>query len=154
MEEEGLRVEISCFSSSDQMDVKQLVLAGLEERWTVLDPTKNQDLNDIASSYADGKFIVARSEGRLVGCGALVRRENGTGEIVRMSVSRDLRRQRVGSRLLHQLLDEAQALGIKKVVLETTETWQDAIDFYQSQGFRITHYLEGDVYFEYLIAPI
>ena len=70
-----------------------------------------------------------------------------------MSVAKDLRRQGVGRRILQSLCDEAVARGYKYVILETTETWNEVIAFYQSFGFRITHHKDGDVYFKLDLTP-
>ena len=70
-----------------------------------------------------------------------------TVEIVRMSVQRNLRRQGIGNQMLRRLCDEAYRSGYKRVILETTETWQEVIEFYKSFGFQITCFKDGDVYF-------
>jgi ribosomal protein S18 acetylase RimI-like enzyme len=73
---------------------------------------------------------------------------------VRMSVAADWRRQGIGRMILQALVDHARQAGYTRVILETTETWQEVIAFYLRYGFRITHYKEGDVYFEYrLVSP-
>jgi ribosomal protein S18 acetylase RimI-like enzyme len=131
----------------DQAEVRALILAGLVEHWVVLDPGRNPDLEDISQSYAGAVFLVAREQDRIVGTGALVPRGQQTGEIVRMSVALDMRRRGVGRRLLERLIREANAMGMCQLVLETTETWQGAIEFYQRFGFQETHRMDGDVYF-------
>jgi ribosomal protein S18 acetylase RimI-like enzyme len=37
-------------------------------------------------------------------------------------------------------------MGLRSLVLETTETWQEAVAFYQGFGFQETHRKDGDVY--------
>jgi ribosomal protein S18 acetylase RimI-like enzyme len=64
-----------------------------------------------------------------------------------MSVRKDLRRQGIGQKILSELCKQAVQSGYEEVILETTDTWQDVIAFYQQYGFEITHYLDGDVYF-------
>jgi putative acetyltransferase len=49
--------------------------------------------------------------------------------------------------ILQRLVDQARVQGFRRVVLETTETWDQVITFYQDNGFQITHWREGDVYF-------
>jgi putative acetyltransferase len=95
---------------------------------------------------------VAWLGGRIVGTGALVTRVTGTAEIVRMSVRADVRRQGIGCQILDQLVARARSLGCKKVILETTATWQEVIAFYLQNGFRITHRSGDDVYFERILA--
>lgn len=141
-------LRFSTFQPADQEEVQALILSGLVEHWGVLDPTKNPDLTDIAQTYAGAHFLVARLEDRIVATGALVPRADGVAEIVRMSVARDLRRTGLGRLLLARLIDQARGTGVKKVFLETTETWSEVITFYLANGFHITHHQDGDVYFE------
>jgi ribosomal protein S18 acetylase RimI-like enzyme len=136
------------FQPEDQEEVKALILSGLVDHWGMLDPTKNPDLNDIARSYADAVFLVARLDGRIVGTGALVPRAEGIAEIVRMSVASDMRRMGIGKRILLKLIHSAKARGFTRIILETTATWAEVIAFYRNMGFRLTHLLNGDQYFE------
>lgn len=140
-------VRILPFEPENQVAVKELILSGLVEHWGWLDPTKNPDLEDIAAHYADGLFLVAWHHQELIGCGALIPRSAKTAEIVRMSVAKTWRRQGIGRLILQQLCDLAQDQGYTQVVLETTASWQAVIQFYLSYGFRITHFLDDDVYF-------
>ena len=135
------------FEPSDQVDVKELILSGLVEHWGFLDETKNPDLDDIAASYAGGTFLVGRLGDRIVGTGALVPRSSDTAEIARMSVAKELRQQGIGRRILQALLEQARAQGFRQVILETTATWSEVVEFYLRCGFHITHYKDGDVYF-------
>jgi ribosomal protein S18 acetylase RimI-like enzyme len=146
-------VTILPFQPENQIEVKTLILAGLTEHWGVLDPSKNPDLNDIGSSYKDAIFLLAWQQARIIGTGALVPRPNRTAEIVRMSVAADMRRQGIATQILQELCQQAKAAGYERIVLETTETWDDAIGFYQRFGFKITHYLDGDVYFVLDLRP-
>ena len=135
------------FRPEYQAAARQLVLKGLEDHWGVLDPNKNPDLNDIASSYANATFLTAWKDGRLIGTGALIPRGEGLAEIVRMSVADDLRRHGVGRIILQALCRKAAGQGIHRIVLETTETWHEVVAFYLKNGFHITHRQDGDVYF-------
>ncbi|MEM7343333.1 MAG: GNAT family N-acetyltransferase [Chloroflexota bacterium] len=137
------------FQPEDQPDAKTLVLAGLAEHWGTLDPTMNPDLNDIQASYSEGLFLVAKLEGKIIGTGAFIVRSDHSVEIVRMSVDTTLRRLGIGKKILEQLCAEAQARGYRQIILETTETWLEVIEFYKGFGFRITHYQDEDVYFAY-----
>ena len=138
---------VSPFKQAYQVQAKKLVLAGLEEHWRVLDLSKNHDLDDIGTSYINGLFLIALRNNEIVGTGAIVPRPDNTGEIVRMSVATHLRRNGIGKMLLDELCNYARKVGYVKIVLETTETWQEVIEFYKNYGFRITHYRDGDVYF-------
>jgi putative acetyltransferase len=146
-------ITLHVFQPADQAAVKDLILAGLAEHWGTLDPSKNPDLDDIAASYtaasdAGAVFLVARYQDRIIGTGALVPRQNGVAEVVRMSVAADWRRQGIGRMILQALVDHARQAEFKRIILETTETWQEVIAFYLRFGFRITHNKDGDMYFE------
>ena len=140
-------IELKPFHPADQPAAKALILDGLVDHWGVLDESLNPDLDDIATTYADGIFLVAWLDDEIIGTGAFKPHTATQVEIVRMSVRKDLRRQGIGRQILDELLRQAKEFGYTEVILETTETWQDVIDFYLSYGFTITHYLDGDVYF-------
>jgi putative acetyltransferase len=140
-------VDIRPIQPQDQDETRQLILDGLAGHWGWLDPSKNPDLDDIASSYAGALFLVARLDGRLVGSGVLVPRGECTAEIVRMSVAADVRRKGIGRLILQRLCEHARQNDFQRIVLETTETWHEVVQFYLDYGFRITHHLDGDAYF-------
>lgn len=140
-------IEIVPFQSENQDAVRALILDGLEEHWGFLDDTKNSDLDDITASYEAGVFFVAKLDGEIVGTGAFLPRSAHTVEVVRMSIARKMRRHGIGKQVLNALCSTVYQHGFRYVVLETTETWQDAISFYRAYGFRMTHHKDGDVYF-------
>ena len=136
------------FQPADQQEARALVLAGLAGHWGTLDPHKNPDLDNISQSYAGDVFLVALLEQRIIATAALVFRPGDTAEIVRMSVAAGMRRCGIGRLMLDNLCAEARRRGIRRLVLETTQTWDEVVAFYLRYGFKITHYQDGDVYFE------
>lgn len=152
MTEDSSGILIRPFRPEDQAAARGLILDGLVEHWGFLDPTKNPDLDDIASTYADGTFLVAWSGDELVGTGALVREADGVARIVRMSVATYLRRRGIGTLILKRLCGEAQAAGYSQIVLETTSTWEGAIAFYGRNGFRVIGSRDGDTHFVLALA--
>ena len=141
-------IELKPFQNQDQPAAKALILDGLVEHWGFLDESKNPDLDDIAASYAAGIFLVAWRDDEIIGTGAFNPHSEKQVEIVRMSVAKKMRRQGVGQQVLSELCRIASEKGYAEVILETTETWQDVIDFYLNYGFDITHHVDGDVYFK------
>jgi GNAT superfamily N-acetyltransferase len=141
-------VGIRPFRTEDQAAARELILAGMVEYWGFLDRTRNPDLDDIATTYADGVFVCAWCGDELVGTGALVPEREGAGRIVRMSVATHLRRRGIGTKILQYLCDQARSLGYRELVLETTAWWEDAIAFYECQGFRRVGSLPGEAQFE------
>ncbi|HEX2981491.1 MAG TPA: GNAT family N-acetyltransferase, partial [Anaerolineaceae bacterium] len=102
---------------------------------------------DIPRTYAGAVFLTAWQGDELVGTGALTPAGERCGQIVRMSVAKTVRRAGIGRAILNELLERARQLGLRRVILETTETWNDAVQFYLAAGFRMTHHQDGDVYF-------
>lgn len=133
------------FDARDQEAARRLILEGLGEHFGSIDEARNPDLIDIAASYlAPGHvFVVAQIGARLVGTGALVAAGEGVGRIVRVTVSREHRRQGIGSALVEHLVQTARHCGMTHMQVETLKDWTDAIGLYHSCGFR--EYEQGDV---------
>ena len=140
-------LKIIPFRPKDQDSVRRLIEKGLSEHWGFLDSTKNPDLNDIAYTYCDDIFLVAWLEDQIIGTGALLRRSKQVGQIVRMSVANHVRRQGIGREILKVLVSGAKDLNYNEIILETTQSWQGAIHFYEDCGFRLTHYKNGNAFF-------
>ena len=141
------RLSIRPFRPEDQAATQALILAGMEEHWGHIDPTLNPDLDDIAANYAAGLFLTAWQDGALVGTGALVHEAEGVARIVRMSVDQRLRRGGIGRQILARLIEHARSNGYGCIVLETTDTWSDAIAFYLRCGFHTTGSRDGELNF-------
>jgi len=135
------------FQRCYQDAAKSLILNGLAERWGVLDENLNSDLNDIAGTYANGHFLLALSENEVIGAGALIPEAKGVMRVVRMSTSTSMRKLGIGSQILNELLGIARSSGCHRVVLETTSTWKDAIEFYANRGFQIVDERDGETHF-------
>jgi ribosomal protein S18 acetylase RimI-like enzyme len=142
-----LPIKIIPFQPEDQEKVRVLILDGLAEHWGYLDESKNPDLEDISRSYAKGVVLVAWLGGKIVGTGSYIPRSDSVVEIVRMSVSKELRCHGIGRQILRELCRRAFQSGFREVILETTKTWQDVISFYQGFGFKFTHFVDNDAYF-------
>lgn len=104
-----------------------------------------------------GVFVVARLSGRPVGCGAvrclrdpeLVRELGaGAGELKRMYVAPEVRGHGIGRALLARLEDEARALGLTQLVLETGTRQTEALALYRNAGFT-----DLPAYGEYKASP-
>jgi DNA-binding MarR family transcriptional regulator/GNAT superfamily N-acetyltransferase len=96
-----------------------------------------------------GAFLVARLDGRPVGCGAVKVAEPGVGSIKRMWVSPQLRGVGVGRRLLQALEAEAAALGITRLRLETNRSLDEAQALYRRNGYREVAAFNDDPYADF-----
>lgn len=98
---------------------------------------------DVSAGAADeetlggerGRFIVARGDGVVVGCGGLQSLADDIGEIKRMWVHRDWRGLGLAGRLLRRLEQEAAALGHQVVRLDTNSSLVEALAMYRAAGY-------------------
>jgi DNA-binding MarR family transcriptional regulator/GNAT superfamily N-acetyltransferase len=88
------------------------------------------------STDAGGAFVLARSDGDVVGCGAVMRLDRRTAEIKRMWVHTEWRSGGVGRRVLATLERLAGDRGYRRVVLDTNSTLTEAIAMYERSGYR------------------
>jgi GNAT superfamily N-acetyltransferase len=104
-----------------------------------------------ADEVADGRgaFLIAARFGKPIGCGAVRRIDERTGELKRMYVSPEERGHGIGRAILAALEVEAKTLGIARLVLETGVRQSEALALYQRAGFsRI------DPFGEYVASPL
>jgi GNAT superfamily N-acetyltransferase len=83
-----------------------------------------------------GTFVVARAEGRAVGCGALRRRDPTTVEVKRMYVEPAMRGRGIARQILEHLESTARTMGGQRLVLETGIHQAEAIGLYRAAGFN------------------
>jgi putative acetyltransferase len=83
-----------------------------------------------------GFFVVARLDGRAVGCGAVRLLEPGIGEVKRMFVRPEARRRGIAQKVLAKLESTALELGMHTLRLETGTRQPEAIALYERQGYR------------------
>lgn len=93
----------------------------------------------------DGRLLLARDEGRLVGIGFLKPIRDGTCEIKRMYVRPSHRGIGLGREILCRLIDEARGIGYASVMLDSAVYMKRAHALYRSLGFVETeYYAEGE----------
>ena len=83
---------------------------------------------------ADCLMIGAFNEGQLCGMGAIKFMEN-YGEITRMFVEEQYRRNGIANRILHLLTQVAIQRNLKSIKLETSVNFTSAVRLYESTGF-------------------
>jgi GNAT superfamily N-acetyltransferase len=141
-------VRIRAFEAADQAAARAVILEGLGEHFGFIDETLNPDLNDIATSYADGAFLVAVIGGEIAGTGAMMPQPDGTALIVRMSTLAGHRRRGIARQVLAALIERARERACTRIVLGTNSGWGDAIAFYTAFGLSEMRRTAGGVLFE------
>ena len=82
-----------------------------------------------------GTFVIARLDGKAVGCGALRRRDPTTVEVKRMYVDPEIRGRGVAREILDYLESVARTMEAERLVLETGIYQEEAIGLYRAAGF-------------------
>jgi putative acetyltransferase len=119
----------------DQPEIRALLQMS-DDYMAGLYPAESNHLLDIASlQRPEVSFLVARVDGRALGCGAYVNSPEGWGEIKRMFVSPEARGQRLGRRLLLEIERLAILHGARWLRLETGAKQPEALALYRSAGF-------------------
>lgn len=98
-----------------------------------------------------GQLWLATEDGAPAGCIALKEVEEGVGELKRLYVRPTFRGHGLGNNLVEALLEEAQALGYGKVILDSHITMKAAHTTYQSHGFK---FVEAPADFPEELKPI
>jgi putative acetyltransferase len=121
--------------SADQPEVHAL-LRQSDAYFAALYPAESNHLIDIATlAQPNVRFLVARRDGRAIGCGALVLGADGEAELKRMFVVPQARGLKLGSRILAALETAARAEGMRVLRLETGVRQPEALALYRSHGY-------------------
>lgn len=150
-------VTIRDFDPGDQDTFREIVQAGMQDRWgDAFDWDANPDIDDVWETYVlanNADVLVAETDGVVVATGVLLPDAAHAGRLVRMSVARDLRRQGHATALVAALVERASARAMTSVFVRTDTVWPDAVALYQSCGFTITNQTKTETDFELALQP-
>jgi DNA-binding MarR family transcriptional regulator len=114
----------------------QAYLRELDERFEEgFDPSEAEG-DRTALGGSTGRFVLARSDGTVIGCGGLQRLDDDAAEIKRMWAHPAWRGLGLAGRLLRRLETEAAQLGHHVVRLDTNRALTDAIGMYRAAGYE------------------
>ena len=120
-----------------QREIERLLRQSDEHAASLYPPESNHMVDVDALSANNVRFFVARWESRAVGCAAIVLdREDGRAELKRMFVDPTLRGRGVARALLELVEEQAQSLGIRRILLETGVKSVEALALYRRYGYR------------------
>ena len=120
-----MEVTVRRARTADVRDISRLVSLYVSDRRLLAKPT--------VTLYEDvQEFWVAErtADGAVVGCGALHVMWEDLAEVRTVAVDLSCRGQKVGHRIVAELLDGARAIGVRRVFVLTFET-----EFFASFGF-------------------
>jgi len=123
----GPKIEVRRARVGDVRSIRELVLPLAGNTLTPKDA--------VAYYEALQQFLVAEDPdvpGRIIGCGALHVMWEDLAEVRTLAVHPDFARRGLGGLLLEALLDDARALGLRRIFCLTFE-----VDFFTRHGFSI-----------------
>jgi putative acetyltransferase len=119
----------------DQPEVAWLLQAS-DAYMASLYPAESNHMLDVASlRQPQVTFLVARVDGKALGCGAVVDSGEGWAEVKRMFVAPAARGLKLGRRLLDEIEAIAIRRGARALRLEMGGLQPEALGLYRSAGF-------------------
>lgn len=91
----------------------------------------------VLDNDAAGQIWLAERGGRLVGCTAIVLRENQRGQLRWVLVDSSERGQGLGKKLVSAAMDYCRENGCDTIFLETTDGLPESQTLYESLGFTV-----------------
>ncbi len=116
----------------------------------------DRELAELPGEYAppDGRlYLASTGDQGIVGCIALRRLNESTGELKRLYVRPNGRGHGIGRKLTEMVVSQARLIGYQGIRLDTLPTLREAIHLYESFGFRQIDPppdapLAGEVYYQ------
>ena len=132
----SVSIAIEPADSEDAVWCLDAYFSELDERFeSGFDPASGGSDTDVSTNARSGCFMVARLDGRPVGCGALKALDHSTAEIKRMWVTPHARGLGLSRRLLEALEAHALRSGMTRVRLDTNRVLTQAQALYRKAGY-------------------
>jgi GNAT superfamily N-acetyltransferase len=132
-------------------DPAALAMVAAMEAWVTehfgpTTPDRTSTVRPEEMAPPDGVFVVVAVDGRAVAGGGVRRIGDGVGEIKRMFVLPEARRQGHAGRLLEELEQAARDLGFARLRLDTAQSMSTAMRLYRRAGYRDIPDYNGNSY--------
>lgn len=92
----------------------------------------------VLDNHANGCIWLAERDDRLIGCTAIVLRDNHVGQLRWVLVDESARGLGLGRQLVDAALEYCHAQGCRSIVLETTDGLPESQALYEKLGFTVT----------------
>ena len=151
-------LDISALHTPEERTAFRVLNEEWIKRYFVMEKSDVDTLNDPDGSILNkGGFIyIARLNGVIVGCAALVPLAGGVYELSKMAVAPEHRGAGIGRKLLVYTISQAKVIGARSLFLGSSTKLQNAVHLYESVGFehvppeQIPHmpYTRADVFMQ------
>jgi ribosomal protein S18 acetylase RimI-like enzyme len=133
----GVRFAVEDPASADARWCFAQYFAELDARFDAgFDPSLSITADAHELTPPAGALLIAREEGRAIGCGAVKFHPGTPAELKRMWVAPEARGIGLGRRLLAELERLAREQGVEVLRLETNGSLAEAIALYRTSGYR------------------
>ncbi|CAN5457009.1 GNAT family N-acetyltransferase [soil metagenome] len=157
--EDGIKI-ITAETDADYEAAKQLFIAYQQFLGEDLCfQSFDAELMKLPIMYAatNGALLLAIKNGEYIGCVAFRKTGDDVCEIKRLYVTEAYKQQGIGRLLVDKIIATAKEAGYKKMILDTLNKLQPALNLYYSFGFKETtaYYpnpLQGVIYMELNLA--
>ena len=137
--DDGRRIILRQATNADGEAARALVFTVLAEYGLKGEPdVTDACMRDLEASYtrAGGLFNVLLEDGVLVGCYGIMPHGDGRCELRKMYYARSIRGRGLGKLLMARAIEEARALGFRRMELDTAASLKEAVALYRRFGFR------------------
>lgn len=148
------RLEIVEYQEDYQKDYKSLSYEWLE-KYRLIEPEDKRILDHPKETVLDGggHIFFAKRYDLIIGTATLIRTDDHTFELAKLSVTEGYQGRKIGSRLIETCIQTAKNGGADRLILYTNHILKPAIHLYGKYGFRIIpqdvqKYIEGDIEME------
>jgi ribosomal protein S18 acetylase RimI-like enzyme len=134
-------IEIRRAESSEEIKQAQMLFREYEKWFGISLCFQNFDdeVANLPGKYAEpeGRLFLAFADGKLAGCIALRKIDEGICEMKRLFVREDFRGLKLGKILIEKIIEEARKIGYEKMRLDTYPPKMGAaVSLYEFFGFR------------------
>jgi GNAT superfamily N-acetyltransferase len=137
MQASAVRIDTEPPNSSDARWCLDAFFQELADRFdTGFDRAKSLSARTEELTPPAGTLVIARLDGRPVGCGALRTKGEGIGEIKHLWVDGSVRGLGIGRRILERLETLAREFGLHTVRLDTNRALTEAQALYHASGYQ------------------
>ena len=150
-------IEIIPYTEALKEHIKTLNVEWLEKYFSV-EPNDVISLSNPKEEILDkgGYIYYATVDGAVAGTVSLLRITSDEFELGKMAVSGNYQGYGIGNVLMQHCIDEAQRLGIKKLILFSNTSLGPAIHLYRKYGFveaafEAGHYMRSNIKMERVI---